>query len=104
VADREVDVSRRVPSQQEMKQEADHLTGGPGVVATKSQARGSLAGIAAGVVAGVVIGFLIGLLIGGTMGIIITVIVGAVAGATLGGVAGGIVGPSRRLGPTEVDK
>ena len=98
-------MSRRVPSQEEMKQETEHLTGGPGVVATKSQARGSLIGLVAGVVVGALVGALIGLLIfEGTLGVVITTIAFGVAGATFGAVSGGFVGPRKKLGPTEVDK
>jgi len=98
-------MSKRVPSQEEMKQEAEHLTGGPGVVATKSQARGSLAGLLGGVIVGALIGVLIGLLLfDGTVGVVITTIAFGVAGATFGAVSGGFVAPRRKLGSTEVDK
>jgi uncharacterized membrane protein len=98
-------MNRRVPSQEEMKQETEHLTGGPGVVATKSQARGSLVGLVAGVVAGALLGALIGLLIfEGALGVAITTIAFGVAGATFGAVSGGFVAPRKKLGPTEADK
>jgi hypothetical protein len=98
-------MNRRVPSQEEMKQEAEHFTGGPGVAATKSQARGSLVGLAAGMLVGALLGALVGLLIfEGTLGVVITTIAFGVAGATYGGVTGGFVAPRKRLGPTEADK
>ncbi len=98
-------MNERVPSQEEMKEEAEHFTGGPGVVATKSQAFGSLTGIAAGAIGGALIGLLMGLLIfDGTFGIVITTIAFGVAGATFGGVAGGFIGPRKRIGRTDADK
>ena len=62
-----------------MEREAEGFTGGPGIVATKSQARGSLAGI---VIGAIVLG---------------------VAGMVAGGVSGGIVNPERKLDRGEAD-
>lgn len=67
---------------------AEHLEVGPGVVATKSQARGATGGIVVGAVIGAVIGFVIGLIIGGPA-VWIGPIVFAVAGAVALGVFGG---------------
>jgi F0F1-type ATP synthase assembly protein I len=98
-------VNRRVPSQEEIKEEAEHFTAGPGVAATKSQARGSLIGFVAGTIVGALIGALIGLLIfEGTLGLVITTVAFGVAGATFGGVSGGFVAPRRKLGSTQADK
>ena len=75
--------------------ETDSLTGGPGVVATKSQARGALAGIAVGAVIGLVIGIIVGLIIDS---LLVTPIVTTVAGAVVGGVAAGGQNPKQKLG------
>ena len=75
----------------EMKQEADGLVGGPGLVATESQSKGAGAGILLAGVIGAVIGAIVGALAFGTTGFIVCTIVGAVAGAVFGGTAGGFV-------------
>ena len=67
-------------------EEADSFTGGPGVVATKSQARGSIAGAVIGAIVGALLGLVIGLL---ADVLVVGIVVGAVAGAVVGGVAGG---------------
>lgn len=82
---------RKIASETEMHREADSFTGGPGVVATKSQARGGLAGIAVGVVIGAILGLIVGAVLGGS-GIVIAVIAFAVAG----GVAGAMLGAYTR--------
>src|SRR5687768_11759346 len=67
---------------------ADHLTAGPGLVATKSQAQGATGGFAIGAIAGALIGLLIGLLVGGSavwIGPIVFAVGGAVASAVFGG-------------------
>lgn len=98
-------MKRRVPSEGEMHDEADSVTAGPGIVATKSQARGGLAGVVVGAVVGAVIGAVVGFLFfDGTTGIVIATIAFAVAGLTAGGVAGGAVAPRRRLDAKQVDK
>lgn len=94
----------RGAGQRELEREANGFTGGPGVVASKSQARGSLGGIAGGIIVGAIIGLIVGLLFfDGTLGIIITVIAFAVGGATFGGVAGGFVRPRQKLEGSEAD-
>ncbi|MDQ3987214.1 MAG: hypothetical protein M3280_12050 [Actinomycetota bacterium] len=75
--------------------ETDSLTGGPGIVATKSQARGALAGIAVGALVGLVIGIILGLIIDA---LIVAPIVTTVAGAVVGGVAAGGQNPKQKLG------
>ena len=91
----------RVPSEREMAQEGDSFTGGPGVVATKSQARGALTGISLGAIAGAIIGAILGAIIfGGVSGIAITAICLAVAGAVFGAVTGGNVNAKGNVGPT----
>ena len=75
--------------------ETDSFTGGPGVVATKSQARGSLFGALIGAVVGALLGLVIGLL---ADVLVVGLVVGAVAGAVVGGVAGGGQNPKQKLG------
>jgi F0F1-type ATP synthase assembly protein I len=82
------------------RDEVDSLTGGPGVVATKSQAQGALVGILVGAIVGAILGGLVGLL---ADFLIVGLIVGAVAGAVVTGVAGGGQRPKQKLGSTEAD-
>jgi hypothetical protein len=97
-----VDVADRSRTEQEAaKDEVDSLTGGPGVVATKSQAQGGLAGIVVGAFVGAILGLVVGLL---ADVLVIGIIVGAVAGATVMGVAGGGQRPKQRLEGTEEDR
>lgn len=72
------------------KETADNLEVGPGVVATKSQAKGAGGGILIGVVVGAVIGLVVGMIAGGAA-MWIAPIVFAVAGAVALGVFGGYV-------------
>ncbi|MDQ4143916.1 MAG: hypothetical protein M3198_09280 [Actinomycetota bacterium] len=76
------------PEEQRANQyeETDSFTGGPGVVATKSQARGSIAGVIVGAIVGALIGLVIGLL---ADVLVVGIVVGAVGGSVVGGVAGG---------------
>ena len=86
------------------QEEAEHFTGGPGVVATKSQAQGATAGILAGALVGALVGFLIGaLLFEGTRSVIIATIAVAVAGSVFGAVAGGIGRSMKKLERTDAD-
>jgi hypothetical protein len=89
MADRQ-EVERR-----EIASEADSMVGGPGVVATKSQARGALFGAGLGAVVGAVLGLIVGSLV--DLPVVVT-IVGAVAGGVFGGVAGGGQNPKQKLG------
>ena len=92
-------MAERSERQQEAaKGEVDSITGGPGVVATKSQAQGALTGIIVGAVIGAILGAVIGLI---ADFLVIGVIVGAVAGAVVAGVAGGGQRPKQRLSDTE---
>ena len=75
--------------------ETDSMTVGPGVVATKSQARGGLFGVLVGAIVGAIVGLLIGLAIDLP---VVTTIVGAVAGGVFGAVAGGGQNPKQNLG------
>ena len=85
-------------AQQEMQDEAQHMTVGPGVVVpTKSQAQGAVGGVLIGGIVGAIIGAIIGALLLTTMGMIITIIVGAVAGAVFGGVSGGHLRPRAKI-------
>ena len=74
----------------ELREEADAAIVGPGVVATKSQAQGSIIGTVVGTIVGALLGLVVGpLLWDGS--VIISVIVFAIAGATAGGTAGGFL-------------
>lgn len=96
--------ARRTAAQQELEREAEGFTGGPGVVASKSQARGSLAGIVGGAILGAILGLIVGLIFfDGALGTIISVVAFAVGGATFGGVSGGYVRPRQKLDATEAD-
>ena len=76
----------------EMRQEADSLVGGPGLVATESQSKGAGAGFLIAGAIGAVIGLVIGAIaFGSAFGLILCAIVGAVAGSVFGGTAGGFV-------------
>lgn len=86
---------RPEPQREAAHAEADSFTGGPGVVATKSQARGSVFGGLAGAVVGALLGLVIGLL---ADVLVVAIVVGAVAGAVVGGVAGGGQNPKQKLG------
>ncbi len=83
-------------------QETDSFTGGPGVVATKSQARGSMGGAIVGLIVGAILGLVIGLLFDA---LVVGVVVGAVGGAVVGGVAGGGQNAkrARQTKPNEAD-
>jgi predicted lipid-binding transport protein (Tim44 family) len=83
------------------RDEVDSLTGGPGVVATKSQAQGALAGILVGAIVGAIIGGVIGLI---ANFLIVGLLVGAVGGAVVAGVAGGGQRPKQRLEGSEADR
>ncbi|CAN5654824.1 hypothetical protein BH24ACT26_BH24ACT26_12230 [soil metagenome] len=95
----------RAQARKDMRHEAEHLTSGPGLVASKSQARGSLAGIVAGILGGAALGLVVALIAfsGSTRAIVISVIAFAVAGMTFGGVVGGFVKPRRKLQETDTD-
>lgn len=94
----------RGEAQRELEREAEGFTGGPGVVASKSQARGGLAGIAGGAIVGAILGIVVGLIFfSGGLGLIISVVAFAAGGATFGGVAGGFVRPRQKLDGTEAD-
>jgi outer membrane lipoprotein SlyB len=87
-----------------MAEEAEHFTGGPGVVATRSQARGAVSGFLLGAVGGALLGLLIGaLLLEGTRSIVISTVSLAVAGGVFGAMAGGIGRSMRKLDRTEAD-
>ena len=79
----------------ELASETDAMVGGPGVVATKSQARGAAFGVVVGAIVGAALGLLIGLFFDLAL---VTTIVGAVAGGVFGGVAGGGQNPKQKLG------
>ena len=80
-----------------MESEAEGFTAGPGVVATKSQAKGSIGGTLIGAVVGALLGLVIGALFLEGAGMIIAIVAFAVAGAVAGGTAGGFVKPRRDL-------
>jgi NADH:ubiquinone oxidoreductase subunit 6 (subunit J) len=87
--------------QETARDEIDSLAGGPGVVATKSQAQGSLLWIAAGLVIGAIVGAVIGLFVDAFL---VSVLVGAVGGAVVAAVAGGGQRPKQRLEAGEADR
>lgn len=76
---------RKTPAEAEA---ADHLTVGPGLVATKSQAKGAGGGFLIGAVVGAVIGLVIGLVAQGPV-LWIAPIVFAVGGGVASAVFGG---------------
>jgi hypothetical protein len=95
---------RPTEKRQEARREAESFTGGPGVVATKSQAQGSLIGAPLGAAAGIVIGLIIGLVaFGGGSGLVVSLVVGAVGGGVVGAVAGGGARPTQKLEGSEGD-
>ena len=71
----------RARARQDMREEAEGFTGGPGVVASKSQARGSLLWTVIATIVGALVGLLVGALAFEGEGAVITAVVGAVAGA-----------------------
>ena len=99
------DAEARSRGQRELEQEAEGFTGGPGVVASKTQARGGLGGMIAGIVVGAILGLIVGaLFFSGSLGLIISVVAFAMAGATFGGVAGGSFAPRKKLEGSEADR
>jgi hypothetical protein len=104
------DPVQRVPAddvrakKEKTQEEAEHFTGGPGVVATKSQARGATGGIIAGALVGALVGFLIGAMVfEGARSIIIATVAIAVAGGVFGAVAGGIGRSMKKIERTDAD-
>src|SRR3712207_5877871 len=92
---------QRVPSEREVVEEGDSVLAGPGVVATKSQTRGGIAGISLGGGAGALVGALLGALIfGGIPGIVITAVCFAFAGGTIGVLVGGFTNTKGNVSPT----
>lgn len=92
-------------AKRELEQEAEGFAGGPGVAASKTQARGAVGGVGIGAVVGAVLGLIVGFLFfNGTLGIVISVIAFAVGGATFGGVAGGSFKPRQKLDGSEADR
>lgn len=95
-------MAERTRREQEVaRDEVDSLTGGPGVVATKSQAQGGLVGIIVGAVLGAILGLIVGLIFDV---LIVGIIVGLVAGTVVAGVAGGGQRPKQRLVDDEADR
>lgn len=95
----------RSRAKRELEEEAEGFTGGPGITASKTQARGATAGIGVGTVIGALIGLVVGVLFfEGALGIVISVVAFAVGGATFGGVAGGSFRPRQKLDGSEADR
>lgn len=91
----------RLPTKREMAEEGDGVVVGPGVVTTKSQAKGGLAGIALGGFLGALLGAILGAFIfGGVFGIVITAICFAFAGGTIGVLLGGAKASEGNVSPT----
>lgn len=87
-----------------MEKEAESFTGGPGVVATKSQARGATGGGLVGLIIGAVLGAILGaILFKGAFGMLIGAIALGAAGLVAGGVSGGATNPARNLDHGEAD-
>src|SRR5688500_19852122 len=84
-ATKEVPVAQQGRDIAREKETADHFTGGPGVVATKSQAQGATGGFLIGAVVGAIIGGIVGLIVQGPA-LWIAPIVFAVGGAVALGV------------------
>jgi hypothetical protein len=78
------------------RRESESLTMGPGLVVTKSQARGAGVGLSIGAVVGALAGTLVGLALFDGIPALIMIICGAVAGCVAGGVFGGIAGGSSK--------
>ena len=94
-------MAERSRAEQEVaKGEVDSLTGGPGIVATKSQAKESLVGIVIGLVVGAILGAIVGAI---ADVLVVGIIVGAVGGAVVAGVAGGGQSPRHNLEGSEAD-
>lgn len=99
--------SERARAHAEMAEEAEHFTGGPGVIATKSQARGGMGGTVLGTIVGALVGLLIGMaFFEGTPGIVMSVVAFAAGGATCGALIGAFVRPRQKVegSGTEADK
>lgn len=97
-----IHVAERNKNEQDVaRDEVDSFTGGPGVVATKSQAQGSIVGIIVGALVGAVLGVGLGLLFDAFL---LGIIVGTIAGAVVAGVAGGGQRPKQRLEGDEADR
>lgn len=91
----------RVPSERETQEEGDSVLVGPGVVATKSQTRGGIAGIILGGASGAILGAILGAVIfGGMSGIVITAVCFAFAGGTIGVLVGGFTNTKGNVSPT----
>ena len=93
----------RVAAQREMHEEADSFTGGPGVVASKSQARGSMGGMVIGAIVGAILGLVVGLFMEHTTGLVISIVAFTIAGIVAGGVSGGFVRPKKTVPPSGAD-
>ena len=91
----------------EMQDEGEGSIGTPGLVASKSQPQGSVAGALIGAVLGAIVGVIVGLPLfsGEERNIVISVVAFVIAGATFGGTAGGFVWRRRKLsGTSKADK
>jgi len=83
-----------------MAEEGDGVLVGPGVVTTKSQTKGGLAGIFLGGAGGAILGAIIGAFIfPGLIGIVITAVCGAFAGGTIGVLVGGFTASEGNVSP-----
>jgi hypothetical protein len=96
-------VGDRDVAEAEMRDELEGLAAGPGVIASKTMTRGSLAGAIIGAVVGAVIGFLVGAAVFGsqsgpsrTIGVVAAVVALGAGLATAGAVMGGFVKPRYR--------
>jgi uncharacterized protein (DUF697 family) len=86
------------PREKKMNEEVEGVAGGPGLIATRTQARSGGIGAIVGAVIGALIGLLVGLLLfDGGRAVVISVVALAVGGAVFGGVAAGITRSMNKL-------
>jgi uncharacterized protein YcfJ len=94
----------RAEARRAMREEAEELAVGPGVVASKSQRRGAITGVLLGALLGALLGLLVGALLFEGRGVVIVAVVGAVAGGVFGGVSSGYLFTRRKLDDTAADR
>lgn len=93
-----------VTPDQEIEQEAEGLFAGPGFLASKSQAKGGIAGAALGAIAGALLGLLVGLVAFDSSELLIAVIAFTAAGATFGLLTGAYLRTTRTFDRSGVDR
>ncbi len=93
-------------ARKEMADELEGAVAAPGVVASKSQARGGAGGLLGFGFVGLIVGALLGWLAfgGSTQAVIISAVAFAFAGGTAGVLIGGFVAPRKKLPDAQADK